>query len=69
MIRLPIHSHKLQIYSIIGSTYTLTAYTDYDLDGFRHNDTLQKSITNNPLEYCTSTATTILEMKIYVDLC
>jgi len=44
--------------SIIGSTYTLTAYTDYDLDGFRHNDTLQKSITNNPLEYCTSTATT-----------
>jgi hypothetical protein len=43
--------------SIIGHTYTITAYTDYDLDGFRLNDTLQKTITNNPLEYCTSAAT------------
>ncbi|MDI3479171.1 MAG: hypothetical protein PWQ14_317, partial [Rikenellaceae bacterium] len=43
--------------SIIGNTYTMMAYTDHDLDGFRLNDTLQKSITNNPLEYCTSTAT------------
>lgn len=43
--------------SIIGNTYTMMAYTDYDLDGFRLNDTLQKSITNNPLEYCISTAT------------
>jgi len=43
--------------SIIGNTYTMIAYTDYDLDGFRLNDTLQESITNNPLEYCISTAT------------
>ncbi|MFY9582556.1 MAG: hypothetical protein WAQ91_07240, partial [Bacteroidales bacterium] len=43
--------------SIIGNTYSMIAYTDYDLDGFIFNDTLQKTITNKPLEYCTSTAT------------
>src|SRR5690606_37408785 len=43
--------------SIIGNTYTMMAYTDYDLDGFIFNDTLQKTITNKLLEYCTSTAT------------
>ncbi|MBP8946351.1 MAG: T9SS type A sorting domain-containing protein, partial [Bacteroidales bacterium] len=42
--------------SLIGNTYTITAYTDHTFDNYSFNDTLQKSITNNPLEYCISAA-------------
>jgi hypothetical protein len=50
--------------SIIGNTYSMIAYTDYDLDGFIFNDTLQKTITNKPLEYCVSYPTSTADEDI-----
>jgi hypothetical protein len=50
--------------SIIGNTYTITAFTEHTLDNYSFNDTLQKTITNNPLEYCTSAATSTADEDI-----